>query len=67
MSLGGPWHVAGRGVGLDQWTEKFIPLMNPDMMVPSLIRLPGLPMHFWGEINLQRIAAELGDPIGIDA
>lgn len=49
--LGGPWHVAGCLVGLDVWTKKFIPSMNPEMFVPTWIRAPGLPLHFWGEKN----------------
>lgn len=64
--LGGSWHVAGYQLGLDQWTETFIPSKNPPMHVPTWIRIPGLPLHFWGEKNLRRIAAEIGEPLLID-
>ncbi|KAK8915996.1 hypothetical protein KSP39_PZI022362 [Platanthera zijinensis] len=65
--LDGPWHVAGRVVGLDVWSEKFIPALNPKMLVPTWVRLPGLPLQFWGDKNLFRIAAIVGEPLYIDA
>ncbi|KAK8936060.1 hypothetical protein KSP39_PZI014208 [Platanthera zijinensis] len=65
--LKGPWHVAGKMVGLDVWSEKFIPALNPRLLVPTWVRAPGLPLQFWGEKNLCRIASIIGEPLYIDA
>lgn len=65
--LGGPWHVAGYQLGLDRWTENFIPSKNPPMCVPTWIRIPVLPLHFWGEKKLRRISTEVGEPLFIDS
>jgi hypothetical protein len=55
----GPYFLGSRGMFLSHWTLDF----NPDMEIssaPVWIRLPCLPLIFWGEVTFKAIGNKLG-------
>ncbi|XP_020680856.1 uncharacterized protein LOC110098377 [Dendrobium catenatum] len=63
---GGPWFVNGHIIGLDKWNSDFNPNSLKGLSSPIWIRMPNLPLYYWDEINLSRIASSIGKPILID-
>ncbi|KAI0524521.1 hypothetical protein KFK09_003895 [Dendrobium nobile] len=64
---GGPWFIGGNLVGLDRWTPNFSPASMEGLSSPVWIRLPNLPLQYWDERNIARIATKIGTPLWIDA
>ncbi|XP_020673098.2 uncharacterized protein LOC110092773 [Dendrobium catenatum] len=67
MLCGGPWFIGGCLVGLDRWTPGFSPASMEGLSSPVWIRLPNLPLEYWDECNISRIASRIGLPMWIDA
>ncbi|PKA62860.1 hypothetical protein AXF42_Ash018854 [Apostasia shenzhenica] len=64
--MGGPWSIAGQAVGFDEWVPGFRSSANVVTTTPLWIRLPGLPIEFWGQKTLATIASKVGVPLMID-
>ncbi|KAI0488433.1 hypothetical protein KFK09_028264 [Dendrobium nobile] len=64
---GGPWFIEGNIVGLDRWTPQFSPESMEGLSSPVWIRLPNLPLQYWDDCNIARIASKIGVPLWIDA
>ncbi|XP_020674344.1 uncharacterized protein LOC110093710 [Dendrobium catenatum] len=64
---GGPWFISGNLVGLDRWTHNFFLASMEGLSSPVWIRLPNLPLQYWDECNIARIATKIGTPLWIDA
>ncbi|XP_020700723.1 uncharacterized protein LOC110112751 [Dendrobium catenatum] len=64
---GVPWFIGGNLVGLDRWTPNFSPTSMEGLSSPVWIRLPNLPLQYWDECNIARIATKIGTPLWIDA
>ncbi|XP_020684494.1 uncharacterized protein LOC110101071, partial [Dendrobium catenatum] len=64
---GGPWFFSGNIVGLDKWTPEFSPRSLEGLTSPVWIRLPQLPLQYWDQETLIRIASMIGEPMWIDA
>ena len=45
----GPYFMGPQGLYLTRWTPDFDPALDVPKAVPVWVRLPNLPMHFWGE------------------
>ncbi|XP_020694517.1 uncharacterized protein LOC110108283 [Dendrobium catenatum] len=63
---GGPWFIGGNIIGLDKWSPNFSPESLKRITAPIWIRMPCLPLHFWDEQNICRIASKIGTPIYLD-
>ncbi|PKA48987.1 Uncharacterized protein AXF42_Ash019525 [Apostasia shenzhenica] len=61
----GPWTVAGQILGLDVWSLDF-DLSSVGVSTPIWIRLPALPLYYWGKENLARISSEIGTSLWLD-
>ncbi|XP_028549771.1 uncharacterized protein LOC110108706 [Dendrobium catenatum] len=64
---GGPWFIGGNIVGLDRWTPSFSPASMEGLSSPVWIRMPNLPLQYWDDCNIYRIASRIGVPLWIDA
>lgn len=61
---GGPWHIAKNPLVLRQWETN---LSKPDLeRTPLWITLPNLPLHFWTQEALSRIASVVGKSLFTD-
>jgi hypothetical protein len=56
----GPWFWGNSGLCLMVWTPCFNPLNTVLSSAPVWVRLPNLPLHFWGETSLRDIGSALG-------
>ncbi|KAI0524473.1 hypothetical protein KFK09_003843 [Dendrobium nobile] len=63
---GGMWFVGGHIFGMDQWTSAFDPYSFKGVSAPIWIRFPCLPLYYWDEDNIVRIASRFGTPMYID-
>ncbi|XP_020679216.1 uncharacterized protein LOC110097278 [Dendrobium catenatum] len=66
VMLGGPWYVAGQIIGVEQWTIGARSRQGRKFSSPVWIRLPNLPLEYWDEANLVRMAAGVGEPLYMD-
>ncbi|KAL0919939.1 hypothetical protein M5K25_009030 [Dendrobium thyrsiflorum] len=64
--LGGPWFVAGHIIGLDRWSPSLSVSSLRGFSSPVWIRLPNLPLEYWDNINLGRLASAVGEPLFMD-
>ncbi|KAI0502710.1 hypothetical protein KFK09_017667 [Dendrobium nobile] len=63
---GRPWWIRNEVVGLDKWSVNFNPMSLNGISSPIWIRLPNLPLQCWDEINICRIASQVGKPYLLD-
>ncbi|KAI0530913.1 hypothetical protein KFK09_000461 [Dendrobium nobile] len=64
--MGGPWIVKGHIIGLDRWSSDFSPSSLKGLSSLVWVRLPNLPLFYWDEINVARIASLIGTPLLLD-
>ncbi|XP_020681220.1 uncharacterized protein LOC110098664 [Dendrobium catenatum] len=64
--MGGPWFVKGHIIGLDRWSSDFSLSSLKGLSSPVWVRLPNLPLFYWDEINVARIASLFGTPLLLD-
>ncbi|KAL0919934.1 hypothetical protein M5K25_009025 [Dendrobium thyrsiflorum] len=64
--LGGPWFVAGHIIGIDRWSPALSPSNLRGFSSPVWIRLPNLPLEYWDDTNLGRLASSIGEPLFTD-
>ncbi|PKU73479.1 hypothetical protein MA16_Dca008043 [Dendrobium catenatum] len=64
---GGPWFIGGNLIGLDRWSPDFSPTSMEGLSSPVWIHLPNLPLLYWDDDNISRIASRIGTPLWIDA
>ncbi|XP_020672596.1 uncharacterized protein LOC110092407 [Dendrobium catenatum] len=62
----GPWYVNGHIIDMDKWSPMFSPSFLKGLTAPVWIRLPNLPLYCWDEVNVCRIASQVGTPYLID-
>jgi hypothetical protein len=55
-----PWFWGNSGLCMMVWTPCFNPLTVVLSSAPVWVRLPNLPLHFWGETSLRDIGSALG-------
>ncbi|KAL0902929.1 hypothetical protein M5K25_028385 [Dendrobium thyrsiflorum] len=65
--LVGSWVVGGFIISLDRWSYSFSPQSLVGLSSPVWIRLPSLPLLYWDNTNLARIASFFGQPLWVDA
>lgn len=63
---GGPWMLGKASLALKKWEPGFNPNDWKCNEAPIWVRLPSLPMEFWGEEIFAGIVAIFGDVISID-
>jgi hypothetical protein len=51
----GPWFWGRAGLSMQLWTPAFDPSMDCISSAPVWVRLPYLPLHFWGDESLKSI------------
>jgi hypothetical protein len=56
----GPWFWGRAGLSMQLWTPAFDPSTDCISSAPVWVRLPYLPLHFWGDDSLQSIGNGLG-------
>jgi hypothetical protein len=56
----GPWFWGRAGLSMQLWTPAFDPSTDCISSAPVWVRLPYLPLHFWGDASLQSIGNGLG-------
>jgi hypothetical protein len=56
----GPWFWGRAGLSMQPWTPVFDPSTNCISSAPVWVRLPYLPLHFWGDESLKAIGNGLG-------
>lgn len=64
--ISGPWHVEGQIIGVEQWSAGSSSKLTMKFTSPVWIRLPNLPLEYWAEANLARLAAGVGEPLFMD-
>ena len=62
---GGPYTIGGKPILLKKWTSKFN-LHDELRIAPLWVKLPGLPVIYWGAKTLSRIASVIGVPLMAD-
>jgi hypothetical protein len=55
-----PWFWGRSGLSVQLWTPSFDPSSASIPSAPVWVRLPGLPIHFWGDSSLSHIGNALG-------
>src|ERR1044072_5494183 len=63
---GGPWMILGHCLMIQQWKPGFRPTDDALGKVAVWVRVPGLPIEFYGKHFLWRIGNTLGRMIRID-
>lgn len=63
---GGPYIINGRPVILKQWTPDFDIKVEFLMEIPLWISFPNLPMRYWGNKTLSKLASAIGKPLFAD-
>lgn len=66
MLMNGTWFLAGNIVRLDKWSTIFNPDSLDAMTSPIWIRLPQLPLLYWDNNSLARVASFIGEPLWLD-
>jgi hypothetical protein len=56
----GPWFWGRAGLSMQLWTPAFDPSTDCISSAPVWVRLPYLPLHFWGDESLKSIGNGLG-------
>jgi hypothetical protein len=56
----GPWFWGRSGLSVQLWTPSFDPSSASIPTAPVWVKLPGLPIHFWGDSSLSHIGNALG-------
>ncbi|KAL0927770.1 hypothetical protein M5K25_001978 [Dendrobium thyrsiflorum] len=64
--IGGPWFVNGHIVGMYRWSPEFSTDSLKGLSSPVWVRMPNLPLFCWDEVNVARIASQIGMPLLID-
>ncbi|KAL0916021.1 hypothetical protein M5K25_013500 [Dendrobium thyrsiflorum] len=63
---GGPWNIAGRLIGISKWSPSFDPNSMEGLVTPIWVRFPQLPLLYWDNKNIARIASMIGKPLWFD-
>ncbi|CAO2841428.1 unnamed protein product [Amaranthus hypochondriacus] len=63
---GGPYFLNRAPMIVKKWTRNFDFREEIMRVIPVWVRLPGLPLHCWGEETLSRIVSAVGVPILAD-
>ncbi|XP_009792300.1 uncharacterized protein [Nicotiana sylvestris] len=63
---GGPYTINGRPMILKQWTPDFDIKAEFLMEIPFWITIPNLPMSYWGNKTLSKLANVIGKPLFAD-
>ncbi|KAI0493903.1 hypothetical protein KFK09_024030 [Dendrobium nobile] len=63
---GGPWFLNGHIVGMEKWTPKLSPMYMKGLTSPIWVKMTHLPLHYWDEKNIARIASMIGKPLILD-
>ncbi|KAI0519785.1 hypothetical protein KFK09_007246 [Dendrobium nobile] len=63
---GGPWYIGNHIVGMDKWSSSFSPESQKGITSPVWIHFPCLPLSYWDEDNISRIASMIGVPMFLD-
>ncbi|KAL0923602.1 hypothetical protein M5K25_007663 [Dendrobium thyrsiflorum] len=63
---GGPWYVGRYIIGMDRWSPSCSLTSLKGLSSPVWIHLPLLPLQFWDEFNILRIASRIGMLLLID-
>ncbi|PKU61158.1 hypothetical protein MA16_Dca026513 [Dendrobium catenatum] len=63
---GGPWFVNRHIIRVDKWSTKFSTTSLKGLTSLVWVRLWNLPLYYWDEINVARIASLIGYPMLID-
>jgi hypothetical protein len=56
----GPWFWGNSGLFMKPWSPSFNPATDILSSTPVWVRLPNLPLHFWGFPSLEAIGSTLG-------
>lgn len=56
----GPYFMDSRGLYLNKWSPDFDPEMDIPNAVPVWVRLPHLPLHYWGDESVKAIGNAVG-------
>ncbi|XP_057246796.1 uncharacterized protein LOC104899352 [Beta vulgaris subsp. vulgaris] len=62
----GPVLYDNKPVIMKQWTPEMDLLKEEIKVVPTWVRFPGLPLKYWGQTSLNKIASLVGKPIKTD-
>jgi hypothetical protein len=60
VSISGSWFWGRAGFSMQPWTPDFDPTMASISSAPVWVRLPSLPLHFWGDKSLESIGNGIG-------
>lgn len=63
---GGPYTINGRPMVLKQWTPEFNIKADFFMEIPLWVTIPNLPMSYWGNKTLSKLASAIGKPLFAD-
>ncbi|XP_009766307.1 uncharacterized protein [Nicotiana sylvestris] len=63
---GGPYTINGRLMVLKQWTPEFDIKAEVLMEIPLWVTIPNLPMSYWGNKTLSKLASAIGKPLFAD-
>ncbi|XP_028083502.1 uncharacterized protein LOC114284753 [Camellia sinensis] len=63
---GGPWYVGGFNLILKQWTRMMKLTKEKATKVPVWVRLFNVPLEYWDNDGLSRIASAVGVPLFMD-
>ncbi|XP_010480590.1 PREDICTED: uncharacterized protein LOC104759346 [Camelina sativa] len=63
---GGPWKAFGSYLMVKAWSPEFDPLRDEIVMTPVWIRLTNIPLNFYHQSILMRLAKGLGSPIKVN-
>ncbi|XP_019257823.1 PREDICTED: uncharacterized protein LOC109236048 [Nicotiana attenuata] len=63
---GGPYTISGRPIVLKQWTPDFDIKAEFLMEIPLWVTIPNLPMSYWRNKTLSKLASAIGKPLFAD-
>ncbi|OMO53937.1 reverse transcriptase [Corchorus capsularis] len=63
---GGPWVISGHYLTVRQWTHNFKPNSDVIKSIVAWIRLPQLPLEYYTNMAIRRIASKVGRVIRLD-
>ncbi|XP_019150543.1 PREDICTED: uncharacterized protein LOC109147335 [Ipomoea nil] len=63
----GPWSVLDHYMVVQEWVPNFSPRNNKTMKLLAWVRFPTLPVEYFDDLFLMKIARRVGRPINIDS
>ncbi|KAI0492218.1 hypothetical protein KFK09_026487 [Dendrobium nobile] len=63
---GGPWYIWNHIIGMDRWTSSFSMESLKGITSPVWIGFSDLPLSYWDEENIPKIASMIGVPMLLD-